>query len=480
MAIKTYEAFKAPSPYEQERLRAERQRRYAELLEQQAMEPEGEFTYQGIRAMPSPAAALGKLLSAYQSKKAREKAEEAEARKTGMEEQAAEQIMGRLMGGRPMTDANTIPDESGLAEVAIESQYRASPEDAMRKAMTPQGVGAVRGNPMLAAALQKSMEAEKTPKSPYGSIDPGKFTNESLQQFDASVRAGKPDYTVLKSREYSEMTPQQIADLAVKVGQFGIESGKYQYETGQPAPTLPRFPFQSQPTAAPPAVTKPPVAPATTPTAAAAPTTRRDTIAAAADATEKKQPSAFDLATPKQRQALQQEFPKARQAAQVGLAKLDQLDDYLSDLEQHKGTENITGLFGQIPIDIAPESRSARSVLEGFQQGASIQAINEARQASETGGAYGTMTVQEWPRLEGVFGAVVAAKDPEAFDIAIKNARKQIAAARNRYESSWKATYGDMDIGYERSEYTPESRQYPRNKPKSDVRSRADAILRGE
>ena len=158
MAIKTYEAFKAPSPYEQERLRAERQRRYAELLEQQAMEPEGEFTYQGIRAMPSPAAALGKLLSAYQSKKAREKAEEAEARKTGMEEQAAGQIMGRLMGGRPMTDANTIPDESGLAEVAIESQYRASPEDAMRKAMTPQGVGAVRGNPMLAAALQRSME----------------------------------------------------------------------------------------------------------------------------------------------------------------------------------------------------------------------------------------------------------------------------------------------------------------------------------
>ena len=158
MAIKPYEAFKAPSPYEQERLRAERQRRYAELLEQQAMEPEGEFTYQGIRAMPSPAAALGKLLSAYQGKKAREKAEEAEARKTGMEEQAAEQIMGRLMGGRPMTDANTIPDESGLAEVAIESQYRASPEDAMRKAMTPQGVGAMRGNPMLAAALQRSME----------------------------------------------------------------------------------------------------------------------------------------------------------------------------------------------------------------------------------------------------------------------------------------------------------------------------------
>lgn len=216
MAIKTYEAFKAPSPYEQERLRAERQRRYAELLEQQAMEPEGEFTYQGIRAMPSPAAALGKLLSAYQGKKAREKAEEAEARKTGMEEQAAEQIMGRLMGGRPMTDVNTIPDESGLAEVAIESQYRASPEDAMRKAMTPQGVGAVRGNPMLAAALQRSMEApspEEFGTEPFVSAEgeyvlPGK--RGTLKKTGIKAPAEKPAEMTPYQREMLNLRQQEL------------------------------------------------------------------------------------------------------------------------------------------------------------------------------------------------------------------------------------------------------------------------------
>ena len=285
MAIKTYEAFKAPSPYEQERLRAERQRRYAELLEQQAMEPEGEFTYQGIRAMPSPAAALGKLLSAYQGKKAREKAEEAEARKTGMEEQAAEQIMGRLMGSKaapvPIPDAaqqiaaeEQAQREAGeIQEMTRQSQYRYDPEGAMQRAMTPQGVGAVRGNPMLAAALQKSMEAEKTPKLPYGTVDMSKLTKASREAFAASVRSGKPDYTVLESREYSEMTPQQIADLALRIGQFGIEGGKYQYETGQAAPTLPRFPFQSQTPAAPtPGATKPPATPTTTAPAVAAPT----------------------------------------------------------------------------------------------------------------------------------------------------------------------------------------------------------------
>lgn len=203
MAIKTYEAFKAPSPYEQERLKAERMRRYAELLEQQAMEPEGEFTYQGIRAMPSPAAALGKLLSAYQSKKAREKAEEAEARKTGMEEQAAEQIMGRLMGSKaapvPIPDAaqqiaaeEQAQREAGdIQEMTRQSQYRYDPEGAMQRAMTPQGVGAVRGNPMLAAALQRSMEAPAAEEfyapiaTDKGLVQFGKRGNERVTGYKA-------------------------------------------------------------------------------------------------------------------------------------------------------------------------------------------------------------------------------------------------------------------------------------------------------
>jgi hypothetical protein len=191
MAIKTYEAFRAPSPYEQERLRAERQRRYAELLEKQAMEQEGEFTYQGIRAMPSPAAALGKLLSAYQSKKARDKAEEAEARQIGMEQEAAGQIAGRLTGrkiapvapGAPVVPVDSaalqeqrrIEEEKNLnqlnleeqaqlkagdiQEVTRQSQYVYDPEGAMQRAMTPQGGAAIKGNPVLAAMLQKTMEA---------------------------------------------------------------------------------------------------------------------------------------------------------------------------------------------------------------------------------------------------------------------------------------------------------------------------------
>jgi hypothetical protein len=179
--LKTYQAFTPPSPYEQERRKAEQMRRYAELLQEQAMAEDEPFTYQGFRAMPSPAAALGKLLKAYGSKKAGEKADEAEARKAGMEQQASQQIMGRLTGGAPVSMVDTTPDESGLAEVAVQSQYRQDPTDAMRLAATPQGVGAMKGNPMLAAMLQRSME---TPKETAPMVTGGMYRDPKTGQWN--------------------------------------------------------------------------------------------------------------------------------------------------------------------------------------------------------------------------------------------------------------------------------------------------------
>lgn len=499
--IEYVSTFRAPTEYEAAAARARRQRALAEALAQQ------QYQAQDITAPIPSAAPVVQGLQAYLAARAARKAEEAESEKGSIEQRTAREIMGRLMGAdvAPTTGdleevkpagrlAPSTPED--LSEVNIESQYRYDPQGAMRKAMTTEGGAALRGNPLLAAALQKSMEAEKVAKSPYGSVDPSKFTQASLQRFDASVRSGKPDYTVLQPREYAELTPQQIIDATLRGGQYGIESGRFTFETGMPAPRV-NFPFtstapvpaapQAAPAGAAPAAVVPPQAsrPAATPTDVpmSATASQPQRLAAALSTVDgKKKPApAIDLATPQQRLKLEQDLPRARQAAQVGLSKLDQLDDYLADLEKHAGTEKITGLIGQVPIDIAPESRSARSVLQGFQQGASIQAINEARQASETGGAYGSMTVQEWPRLEGVFGAVVAAKDPEAFDIAVKNARDQIKAARDRYQSTWDATYGDIDIGYTKPKYTPESTKYPRQQPKpSGVRSQADAILRGE
>jgi hypothetical protein len=102
--------FRAPSPYEEEMLRAQRQQQLAEVLRQQAFMQEPESpTYQGFRAMPSPTNALARILSAYTSKKIGEKAEEAE-RKAREADVAEFESLRRDLG--PQTQV-TGPDMFG-------------------------------------------------------------------------------------------------------------------------------------------------------------------------------------------------------------------------------------------------------------------------------------------------------------------------------------------------------------------------------
>ena len=94
---KTKQVFRTASPYEEEMMRAKRQQQLAEMLQQQAMMPEPEpFTYQGFRAMPSPANALARILSAYTAKKIGEKAETAERAAREADIAGAEQVMRGL------------------------------------------------------------------------------------------------------------------------------------------------------------------------------------------------------------------------------------------------------------------------------------------------------------------------------------------------------------------------------------------------
>jgi hypothetical protein len=476
-------------------------------------------------AAPIPKAApLVKALQGYLTAREGRKAQEAAEEAKGMEADYAQRMLGRMQGGytyqpdaeletqmakRPeetldqytqrmqatpfMGRAAAIPEQTELSEVTRQSQYRRAPEEVLGMASTSLGTAALKDRPLMAERLALMLKEPEKAKSPYGSIDPSKFTQASLQKFDASVQAGKPDYTLLQSREYAELTPQQQIDAMFRTGEFGIKGGQYTFETGQTAPQL-RFPFQSQ-------VTAPPAAPAAAPQAGppsvaatprqaptapvvppAAPRVAAPTAQAPATGEKPKPLPAIQTATPQQRLALQQELPKARMAAQVGLGKLDQLDAYLADLENHAGLDRIAGKLNQYEItDVDPSALSARSVFNGFLQGTSIQSVNEARQASTSGGAFGNMTVQEWPRLEGAFGAVVAAKNPDDLRRAIRNARAQIDASRNRYTSSWEGMYGDMGIGYAPPKYEPESMAYPRAKPKqSESRSIADRILEEE
>ena len=180
--VKQVQVFSLPTEYERQAAEARRREMMAEMLAQQAYDP---GQYQGA---PIPKAApVVKALEGYlrgrEMRKAREAGEKAEAEVS----RAGQQIMGRLMGGAPIAEP-VMPDASGLDEVRVQSQYRASPDDAMRMAMTPAGSAAMRGSPALAAMLARTMEPPE--KAPAPLVTGGMYRDPKTGQW-----AEIPGYT---------------------------------------------------------------------------------------------------------------------------------------------------------------------------------------------------------------------------------------------------------------------------------------------
>ena len=167
---KSVSVFALPDAYQQQAAEARRRRRMAEMLAQQTYQPSD------ISA-PIPAAApLVQGLQAFLAARAARKADEAEETaletKTRAEREAAQQveatgsqIAGRLFGGSAGM-IETLPGQPEEESRLMTSRYRIDPQDAMRLAMTQRGVSAMRGNPALAAMLQKTMEPPAEPKAP--------------------------------------------------------------------------------------------------------------------------------------------------------------------------------------------------------------------------------------------------------------------------------------------------------------------------
>jgi hypothetical protein len=467
--------FRAPTEYERQLEEARRRQALAEALAQQEYQP-----MEGTAAPIPKAAPLVKALQGYltgrEGRKAREAAEEAK----GMEADYAQRMLGRMEGGYTYDPAAATPmptpEQTELGEVTRQSQYVRAPEQALAMASTGLGAAALKDRPVMAERLAMMLKEPEKAKSPYGSIDPSKFTQSSLQKFDASVQTGKPDYTLLQSREYAELTPQQQYDIMFRGGEFGLNAARFGYETGLPSPPIPRFPFQSgqgqsaappqmgppaaAPQMGPPQPQMPPAQPPMPPTGQVGP--QIAPTAMAQPPAEQKRPPLIQTLPPKDANVLKAEEPKARRAAMDGLARLTLIDNQLAELENNPGTDKIFGFVGQIPVDIAPSARSAAQAYNLLRELTSVQALQQARESSTTGGAYGTMTEKEWPRFEKIFGAVDRSLDPKDARIVIKNARREIQRSMQNYENYWSSMYGNS-IGYEPVEYDFQYKRFQKN-----------------
>ena len=190
--VRYIETFRAPTEYERQMAEARRRQAMAEALAQQEYQPmEG-----NVAPIPKAAPlvkALQSFLTAREGRKAREAAEEAK----GLEDTYAQRMLGRMEGGyvyRPDAElqsqmakrpeetldqytqrmeatpfvgrAASIPEQTELAEVTRQSQYRRAPEEALGMAFTSLGTAALRDRPLMAQRLAQMLETPK--EAEYG------------------------------------------------------------------------------------------------------------------------------------------------------------------------------------------------------------------------------------------------------------------------------------------------------------------------
>ena len=544
---KSVSMFALPDAYQQQASQARRRRRMAEMLAQQAYQP-GD-----IQNAPIPRGApLVQGLQAYLAARAGRKADEAEERAEEKASQIGSQIAGRLTGREIVPAAPVAPvDAFGLQEVQSaapafradmqrrieeeknpyklnaeeqaqlkagdiqevtrQSQYVYDPQDAVRLAMTSGGNAAMKGNPMLAAMLARTMEKPQAEEFYAPVVDSaGNFVQFSKKggnaktstiaaqsKEDAKSELGRlilerknllPDDPYIKTYDAriknlintSGLSQSEIANINLGI----INAQMKRAEIGQNLPageTLPVVPatiddlfnyggrrqFGGNVRAGKtylvgeqgPEVVKFNQSGTVVPNPA---TTR----------------SVIQRTSPKERMKLEQQQPTDKKSVLNALSQVSMMKNLVRDLKNHEGVDYIFGpVMSKLP-NLRGSATSAQSIFDTLLEKTSTETMKQNRQE---GFAPGSISVQEWPRFESALGPLKSTKDPVAMRRALENADTQLESIEQRIKDNYEQTYGqEYPLDYSAPSYKFESELYPSpqvQKQKQDVYNRADAIL---
>lgn len=481
--VRYVSTFRAPSEYERQLEEARRRAALAEALAQQQYEPQ-----EGVVAPIPRAAPLVKALQGYMTARAGRQAKEAEEAAEGMKEDYAQRMLGRMEGGYvyegydPSKPPAPIPEQTELGEVTRQSQYVRSPEEALAMASTKLGADALKDRPFMAARLAKMLEGPKPSEFEF------KDTNQGIMRINKATGEPAPvEYqgkTLMPRDPYSlGMTPAQQRQYELDVAKFGVEVANANLARSRAADEgvdVSRVNIPSVITPArtgTPAVGQPPVAtPTATPRATAQPVVAPPTPKAEAVSPpvgEKRRVPLIEspqLGGKQKRELLLLE-PQSRARTSSTQSEIQSLIDVANDLKNHPGLKEIVGKLGQYEAtDMSPLAREARGIYINLRDRSALLKTAMVREANTTGGAFGNMTEQEWPRLEGAFGNISNAQDAdgliESLDNYINNVNKMGRDNLGIYED----TYGKLD--WEPAPYTPLSKKYEKRKAGPSSRGR--------
>ena len=487
-----------PTEYERQAAEARRRQALAEALEAQAYQP------LSGSAAPTPSAAplvmaLQSFLSARQRRKAEEAGEKAKTadiegmrelvRQLGPQERtgaetAMEQMRDTAMPGQLSAQGTYTPSQITPMSAPIGMPYtQAAPTGQERQNLLLQ---AQFGGTPRAGELAKALMAVKPEEFDI------KETGVGLMRVGKTTGTAKPityGGEVLMPRDaYSMgMTPAQKAQYELDVQKYGIDRAQANLARTKAAdegidvssvniPGAIGAP-RAAPQAGPPPVRVPSMTPAQmrmdqgTRPAVTGPATPRPAVtpvsAAAAAPTTGETRRVPLIESPqlgaKQRRELLLVKEPARARASSTQSEIQSLVDLANDLKNHPGLPEITGKLGQYSVtDLSPLAREARGLYDTLRMKTSLLKTAMVREANTTGGAFGNMTEQEWPRLESAFGNISNAQDPAGFVTSLNNYINNVNSMGATNLGIYENTYGKLD--WKPTPYEPLSKRYQKGK----------------
>jgi hypothetical protein len=435
------------NPYSAEARQLQQQQKLAEILQSQAAQPEQQYSYAGIQAAPSAAGALAK----------------------GLQGGISGYLMGRSMSGeKALAEKATKEANEFVTSLEGEGGKGLQGDDlvsALRK-------GIVSGNPMvgqLAGPMYAKLLERKTlkpgeavfdysgnklygvdPTAKFGttpqniSRDPNSPTGWSGQLIDGNT--GNPKMVPVNApRDMTDLTLDQRANLGIQGARVAQSGQQLNYDTGM-TPAMPpavqgapSIPMPGQPAAAgspAPTQTPTPQAGAVVPTVGAPGAPARPNTVSETNPLIKNVP-------PKEAQKLLAEQPGANQAVSVIGSTIDSHIKQIDDLLNQKGFNDIFGTINSKTPNISEQAGNAQASFDAVAGQAAVQALNEMRAASKTGGAVGNVTEKEWPILQSQLAALAQSQGPEQMRKALGALKDTYSRIKSTANQAYSSVYGE-------------------------------------
>jgi|APGre2960657373_1045057.scaffolds.fasta_scaffold02622_3 hypothetical protein len=176
--------------------------------------------------------------------------------------------------------------------------------------------------------------------------------------------------------------------------------------------------------------------------------------------------AAMESLPPKEIQKREAAYPQATSSVKGFETKSTAFIKDLEALRNHPGLSSITGIAaGRLP-GLTADGRAAQAIYDKVVAKGGFQALQDMRDASKTGGALGNVSNQEGKQLTASFAAIDRRQEAKDVQAAIDQAIADIQGSQTRMREAYESTYSYKSGGGAAA-------------PIQDVRSQADAILKG-